>query len=221
MGFVSNGISKKFLQMITHSERHGYFPSLSVQIGGWRAMFTAILKVQMVGPTRRFLLASMVLVIPLLCADAQKSHTDVIRRIVNDPNLQPPDHGKPFGSWDPEYPPPTGAASVFQLRQDYPVRYDDHEHFPWQSVDFEQEPMEYLRVVLKYCLDGMEEVHFVPQENKVHSWYHAPWQHDDSQPAEWTEVRWKTIPSAGREGIPSRLDKGKRCRPRWASSQAS
>ena len=117
-------------------------------------------------------------------ADPPKSHADVIRRIVTDPTLQPADHDKPFGSWDPEYPPPPAeASSAFKLSQDYPVRYDDNEKFPWENVDFRHEPMEYLRVVLKYCLEGMDEAKFVAQDNKVRPWYHTPWQHDDGQAA--------------------------------------
>lgn len=117
-------------------------------------------------------------------AEPPKSHADVIRLIVTDPKLQPADRDKPYGSWDPEYPPPPAdAASAFRLSQDYPVRYEDNEKFPWENVDFRHEPMEYLRVVLKYCLEGMEEAKFVAQDNKVRPWYHTPWQHDDGQPA--------------------------------------
>lgn len=129
-----------------------------------------------------------------------KSHADVIRRIVTNPSLQPVDRDKPFASWDPEYPPPPAeASSAFKLSQEYPVRYDDDEKFPWENVDFRHEPVEYLRVVLKYCLEGMDEAKFVAQDNKVRPWYHTPWQHDDGQAANGQNA----------DGSPGRLRAGR------------
>ncbi|MGO1068149.1 hypothetical protein [Lysobacter sp. CA199] len=83
-----------------------------------------------------------------------------------------------FPSFDPHYPPPSGARDVFQLSQDYPATFAD-DTFPWMAIDFKAFPTEYLRAVLDYCLEGNGEVDFKVQNNRVRKWYHTPWLHDD------------------------------------------
>ena len=86
-----------------------------------------------------------------------------------------------FPSYDQNYPPPPGTKDVFELSQNYPLTYNEHEIYPWQAIDFKVEPERYMQVVLEYCLEGNLEVDFVVQNNKKRSWYHAPWLHDDGR----------------------------------------
>ena len=85
-----------------------------------------------------------------------------------------------FPSFDPKFPPPTGASEVFELSQDYPSSYEV-EDYPWKTVDFTDNPNEYGDLVLKYCLEGNLNVDFKGQVNPIRKWYHAPWLHSDGE----------------------------------------
>jgi len=93
----------------------------------------------------------------------------------------PADGAAQFPDVDPRFPPPAGFPSPFRLRQDYPASYSD-EAFPWMEIDFGAHPVEYLKAILSYCVEGNVAVDFRVQENKARAWYHAPWLHDDGEP---------------------------------------
>ena len=88
-----------------------------------------------------------------------------------------------FPSYNPNFPPPPGYPNPFSLSQDYPSNYDQGTVYPWQTIDFKQDPISYIETVLKYCLEGNTDVDFVVQNNTIRKWYHVPWLHDDSRKA--------------------------------------
>ncbi|KAG8852600.1 hypothetical protein FRB96_008599 [Tulasnella sp. 330] len=48
---------------------------------------------------------------------------------------------------------------------------------PWLKIDFRKEPEKYGTVIKEYCWEGNREAQFIPQDNHVRAWYHAPWMH--------------------------------------------
>lgn len=83
-----------------------------------------------------------------------------------------------FPSYNPAYPvPDTDTATAFRLSQDYPDTFNAKAVYPWQAIDFHNDYQGYLKAVLGYCLEGNTEVDFRVQDNKVRTWYHAPWLH--------------------------------------------
>lgn len=83
-----------------------------------------------------------------------------------------------FPSFNPDYPPPEDwQGRVFELSQDFPSEEPEPEDFPWEAINFQLEPFEYLRTVLSYSLEGNIEVDFDVQNNPIRTWYHAPWMH--------------------------------------------
>lgn len=91
-----------------------------------------------------------------------------------------------FGGTYPDYSyqPPTGWTDPkFVLSQDYPQTMPPDEAYPWATIDFKKHPQDYLKAVIKYCYEGNItaggniELDFVPQNNAVRKWYHAPWLH--------------------------------------------
>jgi hypothetical protein len=79
---------------------------------------------------------------------------------------------------DVSYQPPAGwDGPRFVLSQDYPQTKPADETYPWAAIDFKTHPKEYLAAVIKYCYEGNVGVDFVPQQNTVRKWYHAPWLH--------------------------------------------
>jgi len=74
-------------------------------------------------------------------------------------------------------PPPGWTGPVFQLSQDYPLTAPTAGTKPWKAFDFKTQPMEYLKAVLAYGLEGNIEADFEGQNNTVRKWYHAPWMH--------------------------------------------
>lgn len=87
-----------------------------------------------------------------------------------------------FPSYDPRYPPPVGFKGAFELRQNYPKTYIP-ENYPWLGIDFRVNPKPYLQAVLAYCLEGNTDprVDFNVKLNRIRTWYHAPWLHDDGR----------------------------------------
>jgi hypothetical protein len=80
-----------------------------------------------------------------------------------------PDYGyQPPADWD---------MAKFTLRQDYPQTKPPTENYPWLTIDFKTQPEAYLQAVLKYSFEGNVDVDFVPQNNSIRKWYHAPWLH--------------------------------------------
>lgn len=87
-----------------------------------------------------------------------------------------------FPSRDPHHSPPPGSTRLFELSQKYPSSYKLDEVFPWEAIDFRAHPEAYLRSILRYAIEGNEDVDFRVQDNPVRKWYHAPWLHDDGEP---------------------------------------
>ncbi|KAF4450364.1 hypothetical protein F53441_6488 [Fusarium austroafricanum] len=56
---------------------------------------------------------------------------------------------------------------------------DDFEgkNAPWLKIDYETDPETYGETIREYCFAGNVNNQFRVQENKVRSWYHAPWMH--------------------------------------------
>ncbi|HEY3037272.1 MAG TPA: hypothetical protein VGJ66_00965 [Pyrinomonadaceae bacterium] len=74
--------------------------------------------------------------------------------------------------------PPAGwTGPVFKLSQNYPTTAPTPEVLPWKAFDFKTQPIEYIKAVLAYGLEGNVEVEFQGQLNNVRKWYHAPWMH--------------------------------------------
>ena len=73
--------------------------------------------------------------------------------------------------------PPKGwTGPVFEPSLDFPRHPPNgKQSYPWETIDFKKEPEKYLEAVLNYCFEGNIETDFVPQNNKVRKWYHAPW----------------------------------------------
>jgi len=69
------------------------------------------------------------------------------------------------------------TGPVFHLSQQYPQTPPVADTYPWQKIDFRTHAKEYLRTVLKYCVEGNDEVDWEVQKNPVRTWYHAPWLH--------------------------------------------
>lgn len=85
-----------------------------------------------------------------------------------------------FPSYNPHFPPPSGAKQVFELSQDYPKEVIK-EDYPWLNIDFKTEPDNYINTLFAYCLEGNIDVEFKVQDNPVRKWYHAPWLHADGK----------------------------------------
>jgi hypothetical protein len=65
------------------------------------------------------------------------------------------------------YPVPPGYdGPLFELQNNYPDQSDE-DNFPWLSINFEEEPKEYLETLLEYCFKGMPECDFVVKNNQV------------------------------------------------------
>jgi len=77
-----------------------------------------------------------------------------------------------------QFPVPEGHKP-WQIRNDYPTTTGLIDA-PWLDIDPANNPEQYMAVIKKYCLEGMVESDFVPQNNKIRNWYHAPWMHWES-----------------------------------------
>lgn len=85
-------------------------------------------------------------------------------------------YAQPF----PDYgytPPSDWHDATFVLSQDYPKLIPTSSDFPWQDIDFREEPERYLMAILNYCFEGNLQTDFIVQNNAVRKWYHAPWLH--------------------------------------------
>lgn len=80
-------------------------------------------------------------------------------------------------------PPSSWTGPVFKLSQSYPTTMPSPEAYPWKQIDFKTQPMEYLRAVLAYCLEGniTSAGDFDINQNTVRKWYHAPWMHPNRE----------------------------------------
>ena len=78
----------------------------------------------------------------------------------------PDAHNKPPASW---------TGEVFKLRQDYPATPPPPETKPWETINFQSQPLQYVQSVLAYCLDGNVAVDFQLAQNHTRNWYHVPW----------------------------------------------
>src|SRR5260370_32688065 len=74
--------------------------------------------------------------------------------------------------------PPAGwTGHVFRLSQDYPTTPPPAELFPWKSIDFKAQPLEYIESVLKHSFEGNLSVNWEGDKNPVRRWDHAPCMH--------------------------------------------
>ncbi len=90
---------------------------------------------------------------------------------------QEPQHRTPFPS-SADTIPQGWHGKVFRLSQDYPTALPAaRSPSPWEAIDFKADGAGYLRAVLNYLLEGNREVDWVIQNNRVRTWYHAPWMH--------------------------------------------
>jgi hypothetical protein len=69
------------------------------------------------------------------------------------------------------------GLDTFALSQDYPkaMPAKPAAGYPWEKSDFRAGAGGYMRQVLDYCFEGMDSAKWVAQNNKVRTWYHAPW----------------------------------------------
>eukprot|EP00118_Oscarella_pearsei_P006518 m.29564 g.29564 ORF g.29564 m.29564 type:complete len:452 (+) comp31187_c0_seq1:197-1552(+) len=72
-------------------------------------------------------------------------------------------------------PPADWKHAVFKPSLDYPTKPPQSDVYPWETIDYEKKPVEYLQAVLDYCFEGNVEHDFVVQKNPVRKWFHAPW----------------------------------------------
>jgi hypothetical protein len=70
----------------------------------------------------------------------------------------------------------------FIAKTDYPEKHEETSPLPWSGIDFKQKPKEYMSTVLDYVVEGNADVDWNLQDNKVRSWYHAPWMHQQREP---------------------------------------
>lgn len=83
-----------------------------------------------------------------------------------------------FPNFDCQFPEKANQKRIFELSQDYPQTYYEAS-YPWQKLDFRNQPRKYAQEVLNYCLAGNVKNDFALKKNKIRDWYHAPWLHSD------------------------------------------
>jgi hypothetical protein len=74
-------------------------------------------------------------------------------------------------------PPADWTGSTFVLSQNYPASPSSPQVFPWESIDYTQNPIGYLNAVITYCYEGNLAADFKPEKNTIRTWFHAPWLH--------------------------------------------
>lgn len=69
------------------------------------------------------------------------------------------------------------GVDTFSLSQAYPTALPEKPAagFPWEKTDFRAGAGGFMKQVLDYCWEGMDSAKWVPQNNPVRKWYHAPW----------------------------------------------
>ena len=82
-------------------------------------------------------------------------------------------------------PPPDWNGPTFKPKLDFPTATPPVEEYPWDKIDFENDPEKYLRAVVEYCFDGNLENDFVLQKNPKRKWFHAPWMSQSGQSPPW------------------------------------
>ena len=81
---------------------------------------------------------------------------------------------------------PSGySGETFKLSQDYPTTAKPESNQPWQTIDFRNQPDDYLFAVKKYVFEGMIAADWRPEKNQVRQWYHVPWMHVGRHPREF------------------------------------
>ncbi len=96
--------------------------------------------------------------------------------------------------------PPAGyTGRLFKLSQNYPSTPPVAEPQPWLKIDFKTHPLEYLQCVYQYVLDGNIDCDWVPQNNTVRKWYHAPWMHWNDRPDNVVTGRRECVSGLTRE----------------------
>ena len=65
----------------------------------------------------------------------------------------------------------------FKINNNYPQTLPISESYPWLQFDFQTQPEEYMQAVFDYVIEGNIENDWNVAQNKVRSWYHAPWLH--------------------------------------------
>ena len=89
-----------------------------------------------------------------------------------------PDFGRMLSpaAFDEQYP----GKEVFKLRQDYPKTMPGADKIPkFFEIPFDNKDKwkDWIMAVRDHCFEGMIDVDFVAQKNKINDWYHMPWLH--------------------------------------------
>jgi hypothetical protein len=118
--------------------------------------------------------------------------------------------------------PPNWSGVVFRLSQQFPATDPSKAipapTYPWQQIDFETKPAEYIKAVYDYVLEGNREVDWAVQDNAIRRWYHAPWMHYGEKGREFVRglTRERTTP-APRPGATGELGPQQTaCAQNWA-----
>ncbi|MDM5178082.1 hypothetical protein PO883_12865 [Massilia sp. DJPM01] len=109
------------------------------------------------------------------------------------------------------------TGPVFKLSQDYPATLPP-DPLPWQAIDPTREPERYARTVYQYVLEGNIEADWDVRNNKVRTWYHAPWMHYGDTGREFIRglTRERTSPAPGSAGKGELGPAQTRCFQNWA-----
>jgi hypothetical protein len=69
------------------------------------------------------------------------------------------------------------GVDTFVLSQNYPATQPGKPAggYPWENTDFRAGAGGFMKQVLDYFWEGMDSAKWVAQNNKVRTWYHAPW----------------------------------------------
>lgn len=72
------------------------------------------------------------------------------------------------------------GQKMFSLSQDYPkTKPNPNSMAPFFNIPWEDRAtfMDWIMAVREHCFEGMIDVDFIPQKNKVRDWYHMPFLH--------------------------------------------
>nr|VFK34005.1 MAG: hypothetical protein BECKMB1821I_GA0114274_105818 [Candidatus Kentron sp. MB]VFK76414.1 MAG: hypothetical protein BECKMB1821H_GA0114242_105518 [Candidatus Kentron sp. MB] len=90
------------------------------------------------------------------------------------------------------------TGKKFRLSQNYPSSIPVSDR-PWESIDFTKNPNRYLRTIRDYIYQGMREIDWEVDKNKVRKWYHVPWMHVGESPREFIHGMTRERTSAPQE----------------------
>lgn len=112
------------------------------------------------------------------------------------------------------------AGNVFHLSQSYPLIKPKEDSEPWLLFNPVAEPEKYVSSLYRYVLEGNVTTEWEGVNNKVRTWYHAPWMHYGPKGREFIRglTRERTTPKSqpGNDGELGPLQKS--CAQNWAVS---